>query len=137
MDNANLSTHHRISVLGRCTHRRQAHTWVATIACTSGRVICNFSVLQMAFPSKTSCVLLLAAILGLAHVSEAIITAPLNANTNVRCCGTSPGNCVDTGEGFKHNRGALTCAKLQKRWAAWLHLGIYDVVHFACILWTF
>jgi hypothetical protein len=39
--------------------------------------------------------LLLVLTVAAAPLASALI-APLNANTNVRCCGTSPGNCVDT-----------------------------------------
>ena len=40
--------------------------------------------------------LLLVLTVAAAPLASALV-APLNANTNVRCCGTSPGNCVDTG----------------------------------------
>ncbi len=52
---------------------------------------------EMAILRKSGCGLVLLTLIAMFAISEAIITAPLNSNTNVRCCGTSPGNCVDTG----------------------------------------
>lgn len=49
----------------------------------------------MAFNKAIALLLVLA--VAAAPAAQAIVTAPLNSNTNVRCCGTSPGNCVDTG----------------------------------------
>lgn len=50
--------------------------------------------------NKALALLLLAAIAA-APLAQAL-TAPLNAATNVRCCGTGPtGGCVDTGASCK------------------------------------